>query len=135
ELASAQTSAAPACPDASACAFLQFTSRRTAAPKRVIGTHGNLKANTRAIGRVGLRIDPAKDMAVSWLPLYHDMGLIGCVLVPVATGLNTVFIPTISFIKNATVWLDTISKHGGSLTFAPNFAYALTVKRARPEQI
>jgi fatty-acyl-CoA synthase len=135
ELAAASPIAPPPYPDDSDVAFLQFTSGSTAAPKGVIVTHGNLKANTHAIGRVGLRIDPAKDVAVSWLPLYHDMGLIGCVLVPVATGLSTVFIPTISFIKNATVWLDTISKHRGTLTFAPNFAYALTVKRARPEQI
>ena len=135
ELAAAAPIDPPPYPADSDVAFLQFTSGSTAAPKGVIVTHGNLKANTHAIGRVGLRIDPSKDVAVSWLPLYHDMGLIGCVLVPVVTGLRTIFIPTLSFIKNATVWLDTISKHGGSLTFAPNFAYALTAKRARPEQI
>ncbi|HWE26197.1 MAG TPA: fatty acyl-AMP ligase [Myxococcales bacterium] len=135
ELAAAAPIDPPAYPDDSDVAFLQFTSGSTAAPKGVMVTHGNLKANTHAIGRVGLQIDPTKDLAVSWLPLYHDMGLIGCVLVPVVAGVTMVLIPTISFIKNATVWLDTISRHGASLTFAPNFAYALTVKRARPEQI
>jgi fatty-acyl-CoA synthase len=135
ELAAAPPIDAPPYPDDSDVAFLQFTSGSTAAPKGVIVTHGNLKANTHAIGRVGLQIDHTKDVAVSWLPLYHDMGLIGCVLVPVVCGLTMVLIPTLSFIKNATVWLDTISRHGASLTFAPNFAYALTVKRARPEQI
>jgi fatty-acyl-CoA synthase len=135
ELAAAAPIDPPPYPVDADIAFLQFTSGSTAAPKGVIVTHGNLKANTHAIGRLGLRIDPTQDVAVSWLPLYHDMGLIGCVLVPVVTGLRTVFIPTLTFIKNATVWLDTISKHAASLTFAPNFAYALTAKRARPEQI
>jgi fatty-acyl-CoA synthase len=135
EIAAAVPIDPPPYPDDADVAFLQFTSGSTAAPKGVIVTHGNLKANTHAIGRVGLQIDHTKDVVVSWLPLYHDMGLIGCVLVPVVCGLAMVLIPTLSFIKNATIWLDTISRHRASLTFAPNFAYALTVKRARPEQI
>jgi fatty-acyl-CoA synthase len=128
ELAAADLSATDA-------AFLQFTSGSTSAPKGVVVTHGSLAANCSAIVHEGLRVDNERDVAVSWLPLYHDMGLIGLVLSPVLATISTVYIPTLSFIKNATLWLETIHKHKGSLSFAPNFAYALVTKRARQEQI
>jgi fatty-acyl-CoA synthase len=115
-------------------AFLQFTSGSTALPKGVMVTHGSLAANCKAIIVDGLRPGP-EDRAVSWLPLYHDMGLIGFVLSPLFYRVPTVFIPTLSFIKNATLWMETLHKHRGTMTFAPNFAYALVTKRARPEQI
>jgi len=116
-------------------AFLQFTSGSTAAPKGVMVTHGNLKANCNAIlGAIEAKTPP-DDVAVSWLPLYHDMGLIGCVLCPLIAKMPAVYIPTLAFIKNATLWLETIHKHRATLTFAPNFAYALVTKRAKPEQI
>src|SRR6266446_6024975 len=95
---------------------------------------GNLEANSKAVLHDGLRWRPG-DVTVSWLPLYHDMGLIGMVLCPIVVHMPAVYIPTISFIKNAGLWMETMNKHGGTLTFAPNFAYALVTKRARPEQI
>jgi fatty-acyl-CoA synthase len=116
-------------------AFLQFTSGSTALPKGVMVTHGSLAANCHAIVPGSLHADPKTDVAVSWLPLYHDMGLIGCVLAPVAYGIPCVYIATLSFIKNATIWLETIHNYKGTLSFAPNFAYALVTKRARPEQL
>ena len=116
-------------------AFLQFTSGSTSAPKGVMVTHGNLAANCHAIFVEGLRADPLTDKGVSWLPLYHDMGLIGLVITPTIFGVSIVYIPTLSFIKNATVWLDTMSKQKATLSFGPNFAYALVTKRAKPEQI
>jgi fatty-acyl-CoA synthase len=115
-------------------AFLQFTSGSTSAPKGVMVTHGNLKANSKAILHDGLQWRPG-DVTISWLPLYHDMGLIGMVLCPIVVHMPAVYIPTISFIKNATLWMETMHKHGGTLTFAPNFAYALVTKRARRDQI
>src|SRR4051812_2541145 len=116
-------------------AFLQFTSGSTAAPKGVMVTHGNLKANCNAILAAIEAKTPCDDVAVSWLPLYHDMGLIGCVLCPLVGKMAAAYIPTLAFIKNATLWLETIHKHRATLTFAPNFAYALVTKRAKPEQI
>ena len=115
--------------------FLQFTSGSTSAPKGVEVTHGSLRANAWAIMRDGLRTDDRTDHGVSWLPLYHDMGLIGFVLSPMFHKVSCTFIPTLSFVRHANVWLETISKKRGTISFAPNFAYALAVKRAKAEQL
>jgi fatty-acyl-CoA synthase len=115
--------------------FLQFTSGSTSTPKGVAVTHGNLRANAWAIMRDGLQTDTDVDHGVSWLPLYHDMGLIGFVIAPMFHRVSVTFIPTLTFVRNATIWLRTIHRVKGTITFAPNFAYALAVKRAKPEQI
>ncbi len=115
--------------------FLQFTSGSTSTPKGVEVTHGSLRANAWAIMRDGLQSEEGRDRGVSWLPLYHDMGLIGFVISPLMHRIPVTFIPTMSFVRGANIWLETISRHKGTITFAPNFAYALAVKRAKPERM
>ncbi|HMI89490.1 MAG TPA: fatty acyl-AMP ligase [Polyangiaceae bacterium] len=116
-------------------AFLQFTSGSTSSPKGVMVTHGNLEANARAIMFDGLRADPDRDKGVSWLPLYHDMGLIGFVIAPLFAQVPVVLLPPTTFVRRPSSWLDAIHRHRGTITFAPNFAYALAVQSASPRQM
>jgi fatty-acyl-CoA synthase len=110
-------------------AFLQFSSGSTAESKGVVVTHGNLVANTRAIGE---HLDTGKhDKAVSWLPMYHDMGLIGMVMVPLLYELPAWFLSPLSFARRPLQWLQLISDEHATITFAPNFAYSLVTRRVR----
>jgi fatty-acyl-CoA synthase len=109
--------------------FLQFTSGSTSAPRGVVVTHGNLIANARAMIET-LELKPEFDCAVSWLPLYHDMGLIGFVIATLVAQIPAVFIPTIAFVKHPAVWMETVHKYRASITFGPNFAFDLATKRA-----
>jgi fatty-acyl-CoA synthase len=114
-------------------AFLQFTSGSTSKPKGVMVTFGNLAANAHAIMVDGLRSTP-DDRGVSWLPLYHDMGLIGFVVAPLYTLVQVMFLPTMSFIRRPSIWLDAIHRFRGTITFAPNFAYALATRAVTDAQ-
>jgi fatty-acyl-CoA synthase len=109
-------------------ALLQFTSGSTSAPKGVTITHGQLAANCKAIMVDGLKSNGDVDRGVSWLPMYHDMGLIGFVCAPLFTEVPVVFLPTTAFVRRPSIWLQTIHKYRGTITFAPNFAFALATR-------
>ena len=98
-------------------------------------THGNLAANAEAFMIHGLDRDPRVDKGVSWLPLFHDMGLIGFVVGPLFTNVPCVFLPTASFVRAPRLWLDKIHQHRGTITYAPNFAYALVAKRLKDKDV
>ena len=116
-------------------AFLQFTSGSTSRPKGVVVTHRNLAWNSEAFMVHGLEKDSSFDKGVSWLPLFHDMGLIGFVIGPLFTDIPVVFMPTASFVRNPRIWLDKIQQHKGTITYAPNFAYALVAKRVKEKDV
>ena len=116
-------------------AFLQFTSGSTSRPKGVVLTHGNLAANVKAIMQLGLGVTNSVDSGVSWLPLYHDMGLIGFVIAPLYHVNTITFLPPLLFLKRPVRWLETLSRHRGSISFGPNFAYALCVKRIKETEM
>jgi fatty-acyl-CoA synthase len=115
-------------------ALLQFTSGSTQTARGVRVTHAALMANIRAIMLDGLAATPA-DHGVCWLPLYHDMGLVGFGLAPLLTQTPVTFIPTSRFIRNPNTWLQTLHDVRGTITFAPNFAYALAAKRSNPQNL
>lgn len=114
-------------------AFLQYTSGSTGSPKGVMLTHANLLANIRAIGEAG-QMGP-RDVAVSWLPLYHDMGLIGAWLVPLYFGMPVAILSPLAFLLRPSQWLRAIHAHRGTLSAAPNFAYELCVRKIPDKEL
>jgi acyl-CoA synthetase (AMP-forming)/AMP-acid ligase II len=108
-------------------ALLQYTSGSTGNPKGVILTHGNLLANLQAMGQA-VQIASA-DVFVSWLPLYHDMGLIGAWLGSVYFAYPLVLMSPLAFLARPARWLWAIHAHRGTLSAGPNFAYELCVRR------
>jgi fatty-acyl-CoA synthase len=115
--------------------FLQFTSGSTNRPKGVMIRHRNLVANTTAfLGPSGLARTP-DDVGVSWLPLFHDMGLIGFVLGTLIVDLPVVLFQTSTFVRMPRLWLELITKHRGTITYAPNFAYDLLTKRVTEKDL
>jgi 1-acyl-sn-glycerol-3-phosphate acyltransferase len=113
--------------------LLQYTSGSTAAPKGVVLSHANLLANVRAIG-AGVEARPG-DVTVSWLPLYHDMGLIGAWLGSLYHGVPLVLMSPLAFIGRPARWLEAIHRHRGTITAAPNFAFDLAVRRIRESEL
>jgi acyl-CoA synthetase (AMP-forming)/AMP-acid ligase II/acyl carrier protein len=120
-------------PSADDLAFLQYTSGSTGDPKGVMLTHADLLANIRAMGEA-IAIAP-DDVFVSWLPLYHDMGLIGAWLGSLYFGVPLVSMSPLAFLARPRRWLQTISTHRGTLSAAPNFAYELCLTRLSDSQL
>ena len=110
--------------------YLQYSSGSTRFPVGVAVTQSALAANILAIGGTdGLSVGAA-DRAVSWLPLYHDMGLVGMLLTGLAFQVSIDLMPTAAFVRRPSLWLDLISQRGGSISYAPTFGYDLAAKRA-----
>jgi acyl-CoA synthetase (AMP-forming)/AMP-acid ligase II len=114
-------------------ALIQYTSGSTGDPKGVMLSHRNLLSNIRAMG-AAVAVTP-EDLMVSWLPLYHDMGLIGTWLAGMYFGFPVVLMSPLHFLARPVSWLETISSVRGTLSAAPNFAYELCVHRVRDEQL
>ncbi|STX27971.1 saframycin Mx1 synthetase B [Legionella beliardensis] len=112
--------------------FLQYTSGSTGNPKGVIVTHQSVLHNIQAI-KYGLDIRE-KDILYSWLPQYHDMGLIGCILTPLYTGLYTIIDSPFKFLTNPISWLQGINKYQCTISAAPNFAYELCANKVTVDE-
>jgi fatty-acyl-CoA synthase len=118
---------------ASDIALLQYTSGSTGDPKGVVLTHANLLANIRAIGEA-VELGPG-DVGVSWLPLYHDMGLIGAWLTLLHFGVPLAVMSPLAFLTRPERWLKAFQKYGGTISAAPNFAYELCVRKIADKDI
>jgi acyl-CoA synthetase (AMP-forming)/AMP-acid ligase II len=114
----------------STMAFLQYTSGSTAAPKGVMVTHGNLLHNEEMIRQAFGQT--AESVIVGWLPLYHDMGLIGNVMQPLYLGARCVLMSPIAFLQSPKRWLAAISRYRATTSGGPNFAYDLCVRKIAP---
>ncbi len=110
-----------------AVAFLQYTSGSTAAPKGVIVTHGNLAAN-RAMIRAAFALE-GDWRCVTWLPLHHDMGLVGGILQPLSAGVTVVVLPPLAVVQKPVRWLAAISRYRATVSGGPCFAYEACVER------
>ena len=113
-------------------AFLQYTSGSTGTPKGVMLTHRNLLHNSALIADVCRH--PSHAHIVTWLPLYHDLGLIGGIIQPLYAGFGSTILSPTSFLQRPIRWLQAISRFKATMSGAPNFAYDLCVRKTTPEQ-
>ncbi len=119
--------------DENSIAFLQYTSGSTSAPSGVKVSHGNILYNQYLMGRsFGINDN---DSYVSWLPHYHDMGLIGTIMSPLFYGLSSTLMAPTSFIKKPICWLEAVSRYQASISGAPNFAYQLCADSIADDQL
>ena len=114
-------------------ALIQYTSGSTGDPKGVVLTHANLLANIRAMGEA--MEASARDVFVSWLPLYHDMGLIGAWLGSLYYAAPVAIMPPLAFLASPARWLGLMHRHRATLSAAPNFAFELCLKSIRDKDI
>ncbi|MBS4729181.1 fatty acyl-AMP ligase [Mycobacterium sp. SM1] len=113
-------------------ALMQLTSGSTGSPKAVQITHRNVSANAEAMF-IGAKYDVETDVMVSWLPCFHDMGMIGFLTVPMYFGAELVKVTPMDFMRDTLLWAKLIDKYRGTMTAAPNFAYALFARRLRKQ--
>ena len=111
-------------------ALMQLTSGSTGSPKAVVITHRNIHSNAEAMF-VGAEYDVENDVMVSWLPCFHDMGMVGFLTIPMYFGAELVKVTPMDFLRDTLLWAKLIDKYKGTMTAAPNFAYALFGKRLR----
>jgi fatty-acyl-CoA synthase len=114
-------------------ALMQLTSGSTGSPKAVHITHRNIYSNAEAMF-IAAKMDPSgNDVMLSWLPCFHDMGMVGFLTVPMYFGVELVKVTPMDFLRDTLLWAKLIDKYGGTMTAAPNFAYALFAKRLRKQ--
>lgn len=128
ELIGAEPITAPFEVDEDAPALLQLTSGSTADPKAVRITHGNLFSNITAMAQAA-DLDTDNDVMVSWLPLFHDMGMVGFLTTPMTMGIELIKVTPVEFLSRPLLWPELISRYQGTITAAPNFAYAMLGRR------
>jgi fatty-acyl-CoA synthase len=116
--------------DPDAVAVLQFTSGRTAEPKGVVLPNRTICANLDAVA-AGADLDPERDVLVSWLPLYHDMGLVGFLMLPLTSGTPLVLGAPQDFLAAPVRWMEWLSTYKGTATAGPNFSYVLAARALR----
>jgi len=113
--------------------YIQYSSGSTNDPKGVIGSQGSVTANCQAIISHGLQVREG-DRAVSWLPMYHDMGLIGFLIAPMMSQLSLDLLAPSDFARRPLTWLELISRNKGTLSYSPSFGYEICVKRWRGDK-
>jgi 1-acyl-sn-glycerol-3-phosphate acyltransferase len=133
QLAATGAAPEPVAVHADDIAFIQYTSGSTGNPKGVALTHANLLANIRAMARAAEAT--SDDVFVSWLPLYHDMGLIGAWLAALVVGFPSVVMSPLAFLGRPARWLQAIHRWRGTLSAAPNFAYELCLRRITDDEL
>jgi acyl-CoA synthetase (AMP-forming)/AMP-acid ligase II len=114
-------------------AYIQYSSGSTSSPKGVVISHRNVMSNQWMLQQAFRTSEDS--VIVSWLPHFHDMGLVGVIQRAIYVGMSVVLMPPIEFIRRPVQWLRAISKYRGSISIAPNFAYDLCVERVKDEAI
>lgn len=113
--------------------YIQYSSGSTSSPKGILGTQESVSANCRGITKSGLEVNET-DRATSWLPLYHDMGLIGFMIAPMMAQLSVDYMDPTDFTRRPITWLQLISDNRGTLSYSPTFGFELCVRRWREDR-
>jgi fatty-acyl-CoA synthase len=120
--------------EANELAYLQFTSGSTRFPRGVMITQETVMNNLANIAKHGVKVEPG-DRSMSWLPYFHDMGLVGFVLAPMASQVSVDYLSTRDFAMRPRLWLKLISQNRATMSFGPPFGYELCVRRLRPKDV